>query len=138
MSPGTFRILLVSSIVFGLCSALVDAVFPSLLPAAFASAQEDQDSSLSNWALFATAALALVALVAGVVAAVGLYLFRSWAPRLALATTALAVLLMLSVGAVAQSAAASALAELSSVLWGAVLAVTYYSPLAKRFEPGDA
>ena len=138
MSPRRFRGLLVASIALGLLGGFADMAFPSLIPEAFATAQEKQDISMPVWSMFVIGALAVATTIGGCVSWAGLYMFRSWAPRLALASTAVALLLLPFLAVVAQSALAAALVELSTLLWGAVLALTYYSSVAHRFERSGA
>jgi O-antigen/teichoic acid export membrane protein len=137
MTPRTYRVLLLTSLVLGIVGAVFDAVFPSALPTNFAQAQEAHEDSLSASVIVLAAVGGLIGLVIGVASAVGLYLFRPWAPRLALAITVLAFPLVVLLGATALSGWSMAIAELSSTLWGAVLALTYFSPLRERFVRTD-
>lgn len=133
MTPQTYRALLLASVAFGIFSALFDTVFPSALPAAFVQAQEAHDSSLTTASILLGGIGGLVLLVIGVTSTVGLYQFRPWAPRLAVVTTALALPLISLLGATASSGYAMALNEISSTLWGAVVALAYFSPLRNCF-----
>jgi hypothetical protein len=129
MTPPVYRLLIAASTVLGFAGALLDVLMPSLLPAAFTAAMEAQAPLHSNaWLLVGG-----VVAVAGLAAMVGLWLFRPWAPRWALVTTALSVALFVTQGATAVSGWSTALTDLSSMLWGAVLALTFFSPLSARF-----
>ena len=129
MTPLVYRLLIAASTVLGFAGPLLDVLMPSLLPAAFTAAMEAQDPLHSNaWLLVGG-----VVAVAGLAAMVGLWLFRPWAPRWALATTALSVAFIVLQGANAVSGWSMALTDLSSMLWGAVLALTFFSPLSARF-----
>ncbi len=138
MTPRIYRFLLVSSFVLGVAAAFLDTLFPSVLPASFVEAQEVHDGThfMSTAGLFG-AFVALLTLAVLVAATVGLYLFRPWAPRLALVATALAALASVPLGAVALSGWAMGLNELASTLWGAVLALTFFSPASKYFARAD-
>lgn len=137
MTPRTYRTLLTASLVLGIVGALFDVLFPSALPAAFSHAQEAQDSSFSTAAMLVGAVGGLLLLVTGIASTIGLYVFRPWAPRLALVTTALAFLVMPPLGATALSGWAMGLTQLGSTLWGAVLAIAYFTPLSERFARAD-
>lgn len=137
MTPRSYRALLLASVVLGIFGAVFDTVFPSALPTVFAQAQEAHDNSLSTPKLLLAGLGGLVLLILGVTSTVGLYQFRFWAPKLALITTALALPLFPLFGATAISGYATALNEISSTLWGAVLALVYFSPLRERFAHTD-
>ena len=137
MTPRTYRFLLVGSLVLGVVGAVFDILFPSALPSAFSQAQEAQDVSLSIATILFGGIAGLIILVGGIASTVGLYLFRPWAPRLALATTALGILVVPAFGAMALSGWAMAITELSSTLWGAVLAIAFFSSLSERFTRAD-
>jgi hypothetical protein len=123
-----------AAIIVGITSAVIDLVIPSLVPAPLLNVQELQDSSLSDVHLLSVGGIAIALLIGTIVATIGLYRFRPWAPRLTLITTALTLLLTPFLGTFTQSGVAVALMELSSLLWGAVLSIAYFSPLANRFE----
>ena len=133
MTPRHFRSLLVVAVTLGLVGGFVDVAFPQLVPQAFVAAQEQQDNSEASWLVFIVGAFAILAGLTGVVSWVGLYTFRSWAPRLALASTALAFWVLPFTAVVAQSAVAATLVELSTLLWGVVLALAYHSSIATKF-----
>ena len=140
MSVSHYRILLIVSLILGLVGVFLDDVFPQLLSPAFVAAQETQDTQLAETGTMALVLwiVATVALfIAGVASTVGLYLFRPWAPRLALITTILAFATVPALGimgTVAQSGMATTFTGISNALWGAVLALVYFSPLKARFE----
>lgn len=138
MTSSQFRILLIASTILGILGGAVDLLIPGILPEHFAKAQELEDNTLSNFVVFGGLVVALVLLVGTVLAVVGLYRFRTWAPRFALALTALGFLITPAFGATAQSGLAVALMELACTLWGAVLTLAYFSPIASQFERNDA
>jgi membrane-bound metal-dependent hydrolase YbcI (DUF457 family) len=134
MTGRQFRILLIAAILVGIIGALIDLVIPSLVPESLLKAQELEDNSLLDAHLLSIGGTVIALLIASIAATVGLYRFRPWAPRFTLVTTALTLLLTPFLGAFTQSGVAVALMELSSMLWGAVLSVAYFSPLANRFK----
>lgn len=80
--------------------------------------------------------LLLAALLIPVVVAqiVGLYLFRRWARTLSTVLTVLVWPLLLFTGPSVQSALEVVLSDVTSVLWGALLALAWASPVSRRFE----
>jgi len=129
--------LLLASLALGIMGAVFDTAVPSSLPDAFSQAQEAYDASQTTTYLLLTGLGALVLFIVGIASFVGLYLFRSWAPRLAIIATALAVPITVLIGPMAVSGWTTALNELSSMLWGVALALPYLSPLRERFAKSD-
>lgn len=137
MTPRTYRTLLLASLAFGILGAVFDTVVPSALPDAFSQAQEAYDVSQTTTYLLLTGVGALVLFIIGIASFVGLYQFRSWAPRVAIITTALAIPITVLIGPTAVSGWTTILNELSSMLWGVVLICLYLSPLRERFTKSD-
>ena len=81
------------------------------------------------------AALAIVAIIAGIG---GLYRIRRWGRSLSLATTIGFSLLIPFAGPTLSSGLEDSLWELSSILWGAVLTLAYYSPVAAGFHANNS
>ena len=129
--------MLLASLALGIMGAVFDTAVPSSLPDAFSQAQEAYDASQTTTYLLLTGLGALVLFIVGIASFVGLYLFRSWAPRLAIIATALAVPITVLIGPMAVSGWTTALNELSSMLWGVALALPYLSPLRERFAKSD-
>ena len=129
MTPARYRTLIAVSILLGLAGGALDVLLPSLLPQAFTTAMEVEDPLASPVLLQVT----LVAAVATLAAVIGLWLFRPWAPRWALLTSVLSLPIYVLQGANAFSGWSMMLVDLSSMTWGAVLALTFFSPLRGRF-----
>ena len=134
MNSTQFRILPGLSIVLGVIGGAVDFLFPSLLAESFREAQKAHDESLAQGRTIFVLVAALATLVLLPPTAYGLYAFRSWAPRLAVLATAVALALVIAAGAFAQSGWAIALSYLSSYLWGAVLLLAFISPISAKFQ----
>ena len=64
---------------------------------------------------------------------VGLFYFKRWARSLSLYSTLAGYLFAPLIGSSLYSGLESALSDGSSVLWGAVLALSYFSPVSQRF-----
>jgi len=133
MTQFHFRILLALSLLVGLAAGLVDLVVPSLIPESFRSVQEAEDKTTSTSDLLLILAVAIPALVVYLVSLFGLYQFRSWAPRAAVAGTALTLLVFPLIGTQTQSGLSQSLSYLASYLWGAVLVLSCTSPWSAWF-----
>jgi len=79
---------------------------------------------------FLLAALLIPLVIAQIV---GLYLFRRWARTLSTVLTVLVWPLLLFTGPSVQSALEVVLSDVTSVLWGALLALAWASPVSRRF-----
>jgi hypothetical protein len=130
MTRTTFRILLVASAAIGVLSSVVDLVFPSIIPEPLAIAQQLYDNSTPSSGF--TIALAIINVIGVVASYVGLYRFRLWGPGSGLVFTAAGILVIPFVDPSVSSGWTMAALELSATLWGAVLAIAYFSPLREQ------
>jgi hypothetical protein len=128
-----FRALIVASVVIGLIGSFIDVVFPGLIPEPVSQAFESLPDS-STPALVVASALVVVTFGGTIAAIIGLYFFQPWSRTLAVAMTVLSLLFYPLLGVSVESGWAALLLELSTTLWGAVLAMSYVSSLSTRFE----
>lgn len=129
MTPGRFRLLLV--IYAGIyLVAIAAALLPVLIGLAEGSLPWIFTQPLHSAALLAGLAVA-------VAAPVGLYRFKPWARPLSLVVTVLLLPLAYfpEEGSSGLDVVVSALLELASLLWGGILALSYFSPIANHFGP---
>ena len=129
-----FRALLVASMALGLLGAFIDLAVPTLIPPELAAAHDDfagSDLGMSAAVTFGVASVVLV--VGGLVSLYGLWFFRRWGPRLAVGITVLAYLIYPFLGYNLSSGLASTLTDVSTLLWGIVLAMAFLPPLKERF-----
>lgn len=131
-----FRALLIVSVVTSLIGSFVDNVFPSLIPEPLAQAFDNLPPP-ATLALFSASALFLVTFGGMITAVLGLYFFQPWSRYLAVWMTALQLLFYPLFGVSVQSGWAQLLLEVSSVLWGVVLAMSFVSSLSSRFAPRE-
>ncbi len=137
MTVRLFRGLIVVSLLLGLAGVLVDEMFASLLPASLHDALDDLPRPMwtdSVWGWVWFGGLVLLLLIVGVVGTIGLFMLRRWGRTASLWLTFLLMLLSVWAGPHALSGVGWALYDASLILWGAVLAGAYWSPLAARFE----
>jgi|HigsolmetaAR202D_1030399.scaffolds.fasta_scaffold02607_7 hypothetical protein len=130
-----FRVLLLASVACGIIGSFIDGVFPSLIPKTLADAFEALPPPPAI-ALFGASVLFLITFGGSVTAVVGLYLFQPWSRPLALCMTALGLLFHPLLGPVVESGWSRFFLEVSSLLWGAVLAMSFVSSLSARFVEG--
>lgn len=139
-----FRAVIFASLAFGLAGHIVDIAIPWLIPEGLLEAYEThgpfqepiEDTLTTNaMALFALGAFAIGLLGAGVAAAVGLLLLQRWARTLALWVTIIGLGVTPFFGVVLYSSWTMALFDTSTTLWGAMLAMAYFSELKVHFDP---
>jgi hypothetical protein len=132
-----FRAVLLTSVFTGFVGGFLDNVFPSLIPASMAQAFEALPSPPPP-ALFGAMTLFLVTFGGMIAAVLGLYFFQPWARQLAVWMTALGLLFHPLLGVSMRSGWAQLLLEVSSVLWGSVLAMSFVSSLSSRFAAPES
>ena len=133
MSPTIFRILILCSVILGTAAAFLDTLFPELIPQSIAQAVENEPLPALFDNLWLTVAIFLPLLIVVTISTIGLFFFKAWARAFAFYSTILSFAVYPFFGPVLSSAWSSALTEASSLLWGAILAIAYYSPLREQF-----
>ena len=133
MSTAQFRYLLIASLALGVAGGFFDTIFPSAVPEVLMQAHEYYTDNLSTSMAVYSIIIAIVGLIGYIAAFIGLFTFRPWAPNVAVFSTVLLILASPAMGASVFSGWAYALTELSSTLWGIVLAVVYFSPIKDKF-----
>ena len=134
MTPKLFRDLLIAYLVLSMFSVALNQVFGNLMPEAILHARHDSYKNLSPLSINSILFFSLVAFVGGIVSVIGLYLFRPWAPRLAVIVTVLALFIWPIQGFNVSTGYSTVLSSLSTTIWGAILAIVYFSPLKERFS----
>jgi hypothetical protein len=133
MSPTLFRCILIAYLGLAVFSGTFNLIFPSDIPEALTHAQQANYANLSSLSRNLVAILGGIALVGGIASALGLYLFRPWAPRMAAIVTVLAFFIWPLLGIRVVSGWQEFLSSLSTTLWGAIIALAYFSQLEGRF-----
>ncbi|UCV21673.1 hypothetical protein [Ferribacterium limneticum] len=134
MSPTTFRWILVASFVLALTGGSIDLVVTSLVPEALSSAQAASDTEIPLLGLVSIVIVGLAASIATLAAYYGLFVFKPWAPRLAIVGTVLSLPLWPMFGVSISSGWSLALTEASNLLWGAAIAAAHFSALKEKFS----
>jgi hypothetical protein len=130
-----FRGFIVASFLTGLLGGTIDLIAPSLVPVELSTAYDAYTSELPSLALIIAAGIFWVVLLAGAIASsIGMFLLKRWSRRMAWWTTLLSLPMYPPLGSVLYSGWAEMLLTVSVTLWGAVLAMAWYSELRTRFE----
>ena len=133
--PHIFRLFVVLSVTFGLAGVGVDFLFTGLLSPGLASALESEPSlGVVDEHPFIALAILVPWLIAAFAGVVGIFLFKHWGRTLSLYSTTVGFFIAPFLGPVAGSGLSSALDEASITLWGAALAMSYFSSISERFE----
>ena len=135
MTITRFRQLIVLSIVLGFAS-LAASFYPTDYTDAIATAYGETPP---GWLLSGQPlAIALILLLWCIVIAsyIGLYRLTSWGRSLALWSTIAALALYPTIGPMLETPWEAMLVDASTMLWGAILALAYFSPVASRIGSG--
>lgn len=129
-----FRTIIVAGLILAIAGGLIDLLFPDLVPAQINDAYEAYSAGEAADTYLVMGVLALFVLVVALVATVGLLLLKRWARPLAFWTTVVSTLSYPALGPYLYSGLSLMLTEASMMLWGAALAMAYFSDLRTHFE----
>lgn len=137
MTIARFRLFLIASVILSI--ATIATVF---LPDGYSQGLADAYASEPLPWLFrnehvasGTGVVAVALVIAGYV---GLFLLKRWGRALSLGITVLGLPLYLLTGPTLLSPLEAMLTDASTLVWGACLALAYYSSVAARIEAGAA
>lgn len=139
MTPSlAFRLLVVLSVVLGFATVGVDLLLTDLIPPELTKAIEKESMlGVMETHPFISLAILLPWIIAAFVGLIGIFLFKRWGRTLSLYSTALGFIIVPFLGPSASSGLSYALDEASFTLWGAVLALAYFSPISELFKVGN-
>ena len=137
MTETRFRQLLVLYLVV-LLAAFVFAFIPPSYSDGLKAAYEAEPESWLIGNVWLSIAMLMAALVAVCVGFIGLYMFKSWGRSLSLVMTIAGTFITLLLGPDLSSPLVGALDEAVSLLWGAILAAAYWSPISHRFSTDNS
>ena len=132
MSATRYRQLLILYFAIFL-AAIALAFFPGGYSSGLAEAYAEEPDTWLMQGTWLPLIVLSVLFVPWLVALVGLFRFKRWGRSLALYSTILSLLIYPFVGADLSSGLESALYETHATLWGAILAIAYFSPISARF-----
>lgn len=133
MTQTGFRVVLGSSIAAGLVAIIVAILSEAFLPFELQQYVSTQAASPMSPRVVVAFAIWVPAVVMTLAAAVGMYFFWRPARALALIGTLLALAALPFHEPTVETGLAIFFNEGASILWGMVLALAYWSPLAQRF-----
>lgn len=135
MTITRFRLLLILSAILPLA-----AIAMAFLPGGYSQALSDAYASEpvpwlfeKEWVALAVGLVALAVTIAGFV---GLFLLKRWGRALSLYVTVLCLPLYLLTGPTLASPIEAMVNDASMLVWGACLALAYFSPIGARIEAG--
>ncbi|HQS59379.1 MAG: hypothetical protein B7Y56_13385 [Gallionellales bacterium 35-53-114] len=134
MSSSQFRTLLTASLIFGLLGVFFDFFYPSEFLESISQAQSKIDADMSTIKFSFIMIVGLLIAITGIASTIGLFIFKSWAPKLAVSTTVAAISIAPLLGVHAVSGFSYSLSELSTMLWAVALYVIYFTPLKDKFS----
>ena len=137
-SVSVFRFLIIAGLITGIAAGVVDSAIPGLIPAVLADAQKQWTEAQelpAGWVLI-SAIYMLVMFIGAIASTIGLFVFKPWARSVALWVTLLSTPGYLLLGAEARSGWSAMLEDTSSMMWGGMVAMAYFSDLRSRFETG--
>ena len=137
MAVAGYRSILVASVVCALVSAGLSLVTTWFPPELRAYVDGVNEASLTPTDVVA-GLLGLVSGLAALIACVGLWHFRAWGRRVAVIATVVGLLITPLFGPTVQSGWTHLFYDTGSLLWGGLLALSYWSPLGARFAQGPA
>ena len=130
-----FRFLVLASLLLAVLGSLVDLFVPGLFPKELDEAYEAflaEEPEL--WIALAMGVFAIVLFVGAIAGTVGLLLFKRWSRGFSFWLTVLSVASYPFLGPFMSSGWSFMLTELGMILWGAALAMAYFSELRLRFD----
>ena len=134
MSRESFRRLILLYIALILADIAVAFFAPTGYSGALSEAFENEPAPALVANLGLMVAIALPISVAAIAGIIGLYLFKTWGRPLSLVSTIAGLIVYLFTGPTLYGAAEYMLWEASTLVWGAILALAYHSPVAIHFE----
>ena len=133
-----FRRLIIFSVATSLTSLLLDMLVPNSLPITLQHAYDmhadEHFGSMNTAFLLAGFAYICIVFLVAIAATIGLYFFKAWARTASLWTTIIAAPMFPLVGVLVESGWAAMFTYASTIAWGAVLAVAYFSDVSRHFE----
>jgi hypothetical protein len=124
---------MLGSLALTVLAFITDLIFPRLVPEGLRFAEEAYWNEMPTGVFTFRLVVFIAYVVASLVAFVGLYRFNRWARSANLVLTGLIVLFAPAMGHILLSGVAQGLADLALLLWGAVLALAYFSSISQRF-----
>ncbi|AFU99935.1 hypothetical protein [Simiduia agarivorans] len=134
MSKNKFRATIVLSLLVAVVAGVYDYVWPDPFADQALNYVAEIEPVLEGGALIVVTILGFIAGIMAIVSFIGLLLFKSWARHIYLAGFVVAFSLYPFFGVMVTSGISQIFYDLSMVLSGVVIALAYYSPVARHYE----
>ncbi|NIA00704.1 hypothetical protein [Massilia sp. CCM 8734] len=134
MTAYRFRLLLCLHFILETALAVAVAYTPNLISPQLQAALDAEPVHWSMGNVALNLSLSLFLGVCSMAGLIGMFMFKSWGRTLSLVTTVAFMTVMFVPGAAVMSWLDYVLAELLSMLWGAILALAYFSPISSLFS----
>jgi hypothetical protein len=134
ITKNQFRATVMLSMALGIVGVTTFFIGQGRLPAPLREYLETTNSAeptALGWALFATA---IPIITGGIASFVGMLRFKPWSRPLAVATWVTSILMLPLFGPTVEPGITTALYQASSVLFGGVISLAYFSPVATWFR----
>ncbi|HEY1034240.1 MAG TPA: hypothetical protein VGE09_04575 [Pseudoxanthomonas sp.] len=135
MTIARFRVFLIASAILSI-AAVATVFLPDGYSPALAEAYANEPLPWLFQNEYAAIGVGIAALAIMIVGWVGLFMLKRWGRALSLGVTVLGFPLYLLAGPTLLSPLEAMLTDASTLVWGACLALAYYSPVAARMEGG--
>ena len=136
MTKSKFRWLLTFGLLLTFAATGLEVVQQLRMPDELTSALDKLAANMPAWRLVLGGVVALIALAVGIIAYVGFYLFKTWAPSLAVNCTLMSALAIANFPPAVSGGHGAALTMLAVTVWGAIIAFSktefYSSQAASR------
>ena len=134
MTAFRFRLLLSLYIVVS-AAALVASVYSSdLISPAIQAAIDAEPVAWDVANLPLSMSIILPLAIGSVAGLIGMFMFKPWARTFSLVFTVAGLILLPFMGTVVLSQVDYVMSELAAMVWGAILALAYYSPVSSLFS----
>ena len=134
MSKKQFQILVIFSYLLAIFAGLFDLIWPNPVADQALDYIIELEGEVSDAKAILFAVLVFLEIVFIIVCLVGLLKFKSWGRKLYLASFLLMLPLYPLMGIYVSSGLGQLFADVAMILSGVILALIYYSPVAKYFE----
>lgn len=134
MTAYRFRLLLCLYIVLSVATLAAAFHSSDLISPAMQAASEAEPPAWDVANLPLSLSIVLPLAIGSLAGLAGMFMFKSWARTFSLVFTVLGLVLLPLMGTSVVSWLDSLLAELCAMIWGAILALAYYSSVSKLFS----
>lgn len=134
MTAFRFRLLLSLYVILSVAALAASWYSSDLIPPAIRAAVDAEPVVWDVANLPLTLSIILPLGIGSVAGLIGMYMFKPWARTFSLVFTVAGLIVVPFMGTVVLSQVDYIMVELAAMVWGAVLALAYYSPVSSLFS----